>query len=203
MAKASENKQLDTTVSVQPGDRLVADALDARGAGSLTLEQILDKIGELTPESVDARFSQPILLQLYEVTGGGRLPFETTSFKPDDLSSKEVRDLLETHVLPVQKRRSTSFATMVTLGRAPNCDIVVPVPLVSKFHLWFSQTHEGWVVSDAGSTNGTSVDGTPLEARRPRPLAGPTILSLASEYHFRFVPASEIFPLLRAADRLR
>ena len=49
--------------------------------------------------------------------------------------------------LPFQK-------PVVTIGRAPNCDVVVPEVSVSRLHAKITQTEKGWVLSDERSANG-------------------------------------------------
>ncbi len=67
-------------------------------------------------------------------------------------------------IVPVVKRSaiSSSYAGMVTFGRGPECDVVLRHPGVSKVHAFIRRLGEMWIVTDAGSTNGTKVDGTKL-----------------------------------------
>ena len=63
----------------------------------------------------------------------------------------------------------------VALGRAPDNDIVVPEPNVSKWHLEFLSTPAGWSVRDMGSRNCTWVDDQSLPPGVTlRLLCGPT-----------------------------
>jgi pSer/pThr/pTyr-binding forkhead associated (FHA) protein len=51
----------------------------------------------------------------------------------------------------------------VRLGRAPENDIVVDDGTLSRSHLLFRRDPAGvWTVSDAGSSNGSKLDGAPL-----------------------------------------
>jgi len=50
----------------------------------------------------------------------------------------------------------------LSLGRGPDNDIVVDDATLSRVHLLFTQGDEGWTVRDAGSTNGTTVEGAKL-----------------------------------------
>lgn len=69
----------------------------------------------------------------------------------------------------VKKREgSNAFASMITVGRAPNNDIKIPSTTVSKFHCYFMVTAAGTTISDAGSTNGTFIKGRRLEPRSER-----------------------------------
>ncbi|MGQ9467897.1 MAG: FHA domain-containing protein, partial [Anaerolineae bacterium] len=48
---------------------------------------------------------------------------------------------------------------MVTIGRRPDNDIVLPLDYVSGHHGRLEQRGDAWVYTDLGSTNGTSVNG--------------------------------------------
>jgi FHA domain len=53
----------------------------------------------------------------------------------------------------------------ITVGRATSNDIVLVHESVSKLHAFFSDDEDrGWVLEDAGSTNGTLADGVVLAA---------------------------------------
>ncbi|MDC0359580.1 FHA domain-containing protein [Acidimicrobiales bacterium] len=56
-----------------------------------------------------------------------------------------------------------------TIGRAAGCGVVIDDARVSKLHTRVFNFGGVWYVEDLGSTNGTLVDGEPLDA--PRPLA--------------------------------
>jgi len=70
-------------------------------------------------------------------------------------------------LLAVRKVRGT-FPNMITLGRTANNDIVVPDVSVSKFHAWFQRIGDRIEVGDAGSKNGTAVNGETLPPRGAR-----------------------------------
>lgn len=54
------------------------------------------------------------------------------------------------------------FRDEVTLGRSSRCDVRLPLPTISGHHLTFRKRGSIWEVSDAGSTNGTTLDEQPL-----------------------------------------
>jgi pSer/pThr/pTyr-binding forkhead associated (FHA) protein len=58
----------------------------------------------------------------------------------------------------VEKTKRNPFADMITVGRASNNDIVIADSEVSKFHAYFKRVSE-LRLFDAGSTNGTKIDG--------------------------------------------
>ena len=50
-----------------------------------------------------------------------------------------------------------------TVGRSQENDIVIPDPNVSRRHARLSRADNGYVVEDLGSTNGTLLDGAPID----------------------------------------
>lgn len=54
-----------------------------------------------------------------------------------------------------------------TIGRAAGCGVVIDDARVSKLHTRVFNSGGVWYVEDLGSTNGTLVDGEPLDALRP------------------------------------
>jgi hypothetical protein len=54
----------------------------------------------------------------------------------------------------------------VTIGRLPECQIIIEDPGISRKHAEISRTAEGFVVRDLGSTNGTMVNDAPVSGGR-------------------------------------
>ncbi len=52
----------------------------------------------------------------------------------------------------------------LTIGRDPDCQIVIPNPTVSKHHARLYAQAGDWFVEDTGSTNGTLLNDEPLLA---------------------------------------
>ena len=133
-----------------------------------------------------------------------RLPSATSEFttrldEPGAVSG--VPTLHEGGLLRLMKDGGGSGGAMITLGRTNNNDLVLPDERVSKFHGYFQPNGAGWTFTDAGSTNGTSIDGSPILPMRPYPLdAGSTIL-LSSEVTLVFLFPGQVVRLLR--DRTR
>lgn len=69
--------------------------------------------------------------------------------------------------------RGTQFplAGTMIIGRDPGAGIVIPDASVSLRHASITRTTGGWRVADLGSTNGTLVNGRPVE-RDGTPLRG-------------------------------
>jgi len=70
------------------------------------------------------------------------------------------------------RRNGRSASHLITVGRAPDNDVVVPDVSISRFHAFVKEDRAGrWVVQDAGSTNGTTVNGHSV----PRQGHGPPV----------------------------
>ena len=119
---------------------------------------------ELDAAAFAERFDQTYLCF---VIGDGKP--DTDLFGTDD--EAPAFEPLKLQVLPLVKSAEPGpFTLMITFGRAPSSDLQVPFSDVSKLHGYFSRDGEGWAVTDAGSTNGTFLDGSRLKPRTPVPL---------------------------------
>jgi hypothetical protein len=97
-------------------------------------------------------------------------------------------------VLPVVKREgSNAFTLMVTIGRAPNNDVVLADRRVSKFHAYFRRVGSAWTISDANSTNGTKVDEVPVPAERSITLRSGARVVLGGSVNLEFLEADDLF----------
>lgn len=64
----------------------------------------------------------------------------------------------------------------LTIGRSDSCAIVIDDNRVSRVHARLTPGRSGWTIADAGSSNGTSLDGRLLTPEAARPVrAGSTI----------------------------
>lgn len=54
----------------------------------------------------------------------------------------------------------------LVLGRSPNADLIVASPRASRRHMCIQAAGDGHRAEDLGSTNGTTLNGAPLEAAR-------------------------------------
>lgn len=86
-----------------------------------------------------------------------------------------------------------AFAMMITMGRAPNNDLIIPDGRVSKFHAYFRRVGERWMITDANSTNGTSVDGIRIAADRSVECHSGCQLEMAGSLHASFLLPAELF----------
>jgi hypothetical protein len=70
-------------------------------------------------------------------------------------------------LLPIRKRPNGPFPDSIGVGRAPNCDVVLRYPFISKLHAQFLRDSLTMRLVDRGSANGTCVNGTSLEPEKP------------------------------------
>jgi Protein of unknown function (DUF3662)/FHA domain len=99
-----------------------------------------------------------------EETGGAR-DQGTSAISADEakrhgLAREIVEVVLDDETYPLEGRGPW------TVGRSQECDIVVSDPNVSRKHARLSRADNGFVVEDLGSTNGTLLDGAPIDRER-------------------------------------
>ena len=70
--------------------------------------------------------------------------------------------------LPGLNFPSFSSQLRFTIGRDPNCDLVIPDLTVSRQHAGLDRAMTGWLLTDFGSTNGTRLNG--WRVREPVPV---------------------------------
>lgn len=104
------------------------------------------------------------------------------------------------YVTAVRKRLDPEgpLGDRVLIGRAMNKDIVLRHSSISKFHAYFETTETGeWSVADAGSKNGTTLNGKRLTQREPMNLANGDRVTFGS-IETLFLDARTVWRLLRA-----
>ncbi|HZV02556.1 MAG TPA: FHA domain-containing protein [Planctomycetota bacterium] len=112
----------------------------------------------------------PILVQMSQPTPTPKTPFHTTpSFGTLIMNARDggLSSMGPVSIHPLAKRDNNPFAAMITVGRAPNNDIVLAYDEVSKFHAFFLRTAGGWALVDAHSTNGTFLGGRRIKPPEP------------------------------------
>jgi hypothetical protein len=100
-----------------------------------------------------------------EESGGGQLDQGTATISADEarrhgLAREIVEVVLGDEKHPLEGRGPWS------VGRSQENDIVINDPNVSRRHARISRTDGGFVVEDLGSTNGTLLDGAPIDRER-------------------------------------
>jgi pSer/pThr/pTyr-binding forkhead associated (FHA) protein len=96
-------------------------------------------------------------------------------------------------VLPVRKRADgNAFTLMITIGRAPNNDLVLADRRVSKFHAYVRRLGDAWTISDANSTNGTRVDDVPVPPERSVQLRSGARILLGGAVSLEFLEGPDL-----------
>jgi hypothetical protein len=154
---------------------------------------LLRRRGTARPAPVEARAGAPFADFLNLDPDG-----DTTTVGVHDFeaASPHVGDL---EVYPLIKKPGAAFADMITVGRTGNNDVVLADVTVSRFHAFFRQRGEHWIVCDAGSKNGTQLAGERLSKRVETPIR--TGLSLrVGDVEAVFYDAAALFDVLDARD---
>jgi hypothetical protein len=114
-------------------------------------------------------------------------------------------------VYPVVKAKGNPYPERISLGRAPNCDIVLRVASVSKLHAhflvntglvktglakgaWRGSAHD---LVDLGSHNGTRVNGTSLTPQQAVPVGVGDLLQLG-EVTAELIDAETLYAVLKS-----
>lgn len=83
--------------------------------------------------------------------------------------------------------RSVPIGAGAIVGREAPAQVVVPDPQVSSAHAWIGMGQTGLIFMDRGSTNGSSINGTPVPAGREVPIKGGDVISLGRTNSVSFV----------------
>ena len=148
------------------------------------------------PEFVE-RHPHPVLVAMgwRETAWGGGSGYDSTVRNADATPLAERVPEADTPVWEVRKH-SDSDPRVISIGRAPGNDVVVPEPSISKHHCDVVVGRDGWILRDLGSRNGTRVDGTPLEPHVAVPLRSGHHLELGTNVHFRFLDPDGLWALV-------
>ena len=96
----------------------------------------------------------------------------------------------------VAKRPGNPFAHLISIGRSMNNDVVIALETVSKVHGYFVRDDGNLSFSDHSSTNGSKLNGTPLEPGEKTTLADGDVLQLGIEVHLELHWPESLWRLL-------
>ena len=102
-------------------------------------------------------------------------------------------------IYPLAKKLNAPFADMITIGRTDNNDVVLRDVTVSRFHAFFRQHPNLWIICDAGSKNGTFVDEKRLDARKEHEVRSGSAVRIG-EIATTFYTANDLYTMLRPDD---
>lgn len=99
-------------------------------------------------------------------------------------------------VLIAKRPQNTLLPLMMTLGRSEKTDIALNSPTISKLHAFFYEVCGTWFVVDAGSSNGTFVEGLKLQAREPHQLISGQSMDFGYDVSCKFFLPEELASFL-------
>jgi hypothetical protein len=134
---------------------------------------------------------------LHQPRSGRTMTFESGSTVNADESGLAKAERARRLVLPVRKTQST-FASMITIGRTRNNDVVISDIMISKFHAFFRHDGSGWSIADAGSQNGTRLSDRILPPKGAGERVRSGDLIHFAQLAFRFLEAGDCWTALRS-----
>jgi FhaA, N-terminal domain/FHA domain len=126
---------------------------DRLGLGEFGIQTgIVEARGEAEPEP------EPV-----PVESSGRTMVYSNAGRLAEPLEERARSRQETALLLLDDRRFVVGPGGVSLGRSRQCDIVLSDPNVSRQHAEVRARGGSWVLTDLGSTNGSRINGRPVE----------------------------------------
>jgi hypothetical protein len=138
-----------------------------------------------------------LLKRPQHAAGHAEIGFRTEHIAVGRKASEGASD--EWGIAHIAKRPTNPFPELITVGRAPNCDVVIRMSFVSKVHVHLLLVGDSMQVRDAGSANGSKLRGASLGAQ-PVPIHDGDRLSLAG-LDLELVSAARAHKLLQALAR--
>lgn len=139
-------------------------------------DEVLE-LRRLGPAAYRERVTVPVLVELaLKVDSASDFlarpltkPLARATIEDEDAVSIRPRVATDAPVHFLRKRPTGVFRDRIGIGRA-GTDIVLAYPLISKYHAFVRREGDVWLLSDAGSRNGTFVGDDRLEPGEARPL---------------------------------
>jgi pSer/pThr/pTyr-binding forkhead associated (FHA) protein len=111
-----------------------------------------------------------------------------------------IRQLSHIIFEPLVKSLRNPYAGMITVGRAPNNDICLPVRSVSKLHAYFQRDGACWRLRDSMSSFGTFLGGERLAGDRSAPVENGVEVAFGPDSSCTFVTAGGLHAFLRGLN---
>jgi hypothetical protein len=182
----------------------------------MKLEENLKLVGDyvkyasMQEELFHDKFSHPFLV-LVEMSGH-ETEEDSNDFFTETKTSVEINSVMDiVHerkldhaalVFPVVKRpQANPYSNLITIGRASNCDIVIAVNGVSKFHIYLAKSLAEpmqFLAGDVSSKNGTLINGKTIDKNIRCPLNNGDRISLSTVVVLRYFTPSGFLKILKA-----
>jgi len=180
-------------------------------APTSNLSRFLEDARSLLEEDFVAKLKGHGVLMLHRAPGN----LEATKFRTSRVESESLKAAivigLHNEVFVVAKKPDSSYESRISIGRSETTDVTIPYPGISKFHAYIelNPLENSFRLADGGSTNGTTLNSTPLERHAAVPLMSGNTIGLGP-YVFSFMTANAFYMFLRRRsapalqnDRLR
>ena len=104
----------------------------------------------------------------------------------------------EWRVAAVKKREGNPYPDRISVGRAPNCDVVIRLPMISKVHAHILTHADGsYSLADNGASNATFINGRKVEAKKAVPIRVGDEIAFGS-LELEFVDPNRFYGILRS-----
>lgn len=123
---------------------------------------------------------------------------EGFGFQTVRLSSPGAAAKYEGRVAYLDKSQRNPFGYMISVGRAPNNDIVLNVEAVSKMHGSFTKLGNDWTYADHNSTNGSFLNGNQLKPQDKQKLRSGDQLRFGRKLTVLFLDARSVYDRARS-----
>ena len=170
------------------------------------IEEYVRPVQELDRQEFVKAYPHPfLLLYLENVESSGEWSFKTTTIasekiniakllKKGDLMLAEDSDRYR--VFALVKSLVSPWRERISVGRARNNDVALPNKSVSKLHAHFTFEEGTAWLTDAGSRNGTRVNGDKLRAGKPVKTVPGDVITFGG-VSLRFIDAGSLHDLVR------
>jgi pSer/pThr/pTyr-binding forkhead associated (FHA) protein len=140
------------------------------------LHKLIGRTRQLDQVRFTRAYAGTYLLCTFPEESEDRYSFTTGVINPEELAritqGKPDRSLSNLTLEKIEKTERNDWKRHISVGRAPNNDLVIRHPSVSKLHAHIRHaTYQGsgpanatpLLLEDVGSSNGTKIDGQPLD----------------------------------------
>ena len=167
------------------GNDIPLDLSKNKPDGAIELKDFLVGVRHITKERFLQSFNHPFLVQSSMGTEIVGKTFFDTAY--EDTDKLPIADRQACLVFPIVKRAVNSFSGMITIGRTPNNDFVIPHPLVSKFHAYFRHENGHWKLRDGNSKNRTYIANSMMVPNKDYRVIDKTLVSFSTSVCFLFL----------------
>ena len=164
------------------------------------LEATLVRIRSMPKAQFVAQAAEAYLLKKPRVLAPAPSSHKNFEFKTTVVQISQDPIPEQWRISAVEKRANNPFPDRISLGRAPNADIILRFPFISKVHSHLLRQSDGsWQLSDNDSANGTKVNGVTLEAKQPVPLKFGDIIDFGG-LRVELLSAEQIYDTLKSVN---